>query len=639
MEKIVGQNSMMSQLYRNYEGNVKHEIPAFTGKDDDESIIISQWTTGNITKLEGIPIFDTTNKSMFQNSVQHLYDNKEDQSIPSRFSLVAGYEPELYYYMRYKLGYTEEESFIYITNAESLFAQDASSLKTLVNPSNLQFFFEKYKQGDLESIADRFTSNKTYLLTNKQITAIYEYLLFISDREFTSGEFGDSPMYAEHQAFGSILSKTLQVSYNHINSVFTEWFTARFFAAYNDVGEITCTNYMGAAGVTDPSKIVSICDSRDFNDPVIVKNFTDMIAASPQDQEKFGNDTGLLPNETKNLYDATVDGSLTANVKLMQQDLASSFGCKGDGQNPCSMDELTMMQWVSGNITVGDNWPASVKTTNTSILSSASSVSKGFRAKTSKFDQYFNTPELYLYMGPDPASLISLDAGWRLMNRTNGTSLDNKWNAAIVTDYVMRNPSTDDSKLLFASIYNIPDFYTFFNNMRVMGQNYLLGGAFMDRLQSEVTYGYDEPRFKYIFQNTTDPTFDFFTGNDIDMIDSQITPILALNSARVNNQTVSIYTGSESMDKVARVRYVNYKDYVNMQQSVFDGREISELPITPTAWLEQFQECTNGFQWNVKDTESKDDGTTFCSYDLTYLTLFTYKEDTDFGKKTLYGDG
>ena len=69
--------------------------------------------------------------------MQHLYDNEEDQSIPSRFSLIAGYEPELYYYMRYKLGYTEEKSFIYITNAESLFAQDASSLKTLVNPSNL----------------------------------------------------------------------------------------------------------------------------------------------------------------------------------------------------------------------------------------------------------------------------------------------------------------------------------------------------------------------------------------------------------------------------------------------------------------------------------------------------------------------
>lgn len=100
--------------------------------------------------------------------------------------------------------------------------------------------------------------------------------------------------------------------------MFNEWLTARFFAAYNEVGQITCTNYMGAAGVTDPSKIVNICDSRDFNDPLTTKNFTDMISASPTDQEKFGNDTGLLPEETQKLFDASVDGSVTANVKLME---------------------------------------------------------------------------------------------------------------------------------------------------------------------------------------------------------------------------------------------------------------------------------------------------------------------------------
>lgn len=49
------------------------------------------------------------------------------------------------------------------------------------------------------------------------------------------------------------------------------------------------------------------------------------------------------------------------------------------------------------------------------------------------------------------------------------------------------------------------------------------------------------------------------------MIDSFVTPVLAVNSSRVNDQTVSIYTGSESMDKVARVRFVNLKDYVNLQ--------------------------------------------------------------------------
>jgi hypothetical protein len=58
-------------------------------------------------------------------------------------------------------------------------------------------------------------------------------------------------------------------------------------------------------------------------------------------------------------------------------------------------------------------------------------------------------------------------------------------------------------------------------------------------------------------------TDDFFSGDDID-IDPFITPVLPIKSERVNNQTVSMYTGSENMEKVARVRFVNMKDYVNV---------------------------------------------------------------------------
>lgn len=170
-----------------------------------------------------------------------------------------------------------------------------------------------------------------------------------------------------------------------------------------------------------------------------------------------------------------------------------------------------------------------------------------------------------------------------------------------------------------------------------MGQKYLLGGAFVDKKISELTYGYTEPRFSYIFTNATDPTDDFFNGNDVD-VESTITPVLPLNSERVNNQTVAIYTGSEDMDKVARVRFVNMKDYVNVNQHMFDGRNYTKLPVSPTAWLQQFKRCTNGFQWSSKDTDSKDDDASFCSYDLNYLTLFNFKENKDYGKNVKYSD-
>lgn len=244
-----------------------------------------------------------------------MYDNDLDQSIPTRFGLIAGYEPELYYFMRYKLQYSEHDCEIQSQNSQNLLAQDASSFTTLLNPSNLQFFFEKYKQGDLDSISSRFTTNKTAPLTNKHIEAIYQYLVFITEKEFTVGEFSNNTNFAQHQAYGSILSKTLKVSYDHVYRTFKDWFVARFLAAYNDVGSLNCPNYLTSAGVTNLSKIVEICDTRDFKSPTTVKAFTDLLDASPTDQEAFGNDTGLLPNETKKLYDVTNEGSIAETVK------------------------------------------------------------------------------------------------------------------------------------------------------------------------------------------------------------------------------------------------------------------------------------------------------------------------------------
>lgn len=98
----------------------------------------------------------------------------------------------------------------------------------------------------------------------------------------------------------------------------------------------------------------------------------------------------------------------------------------------------------------------------------------------------------------------------------------------------MQTPPTNVSKDLLASIYNITDFYAFFNTTRHMVQDYLLGGVSLEKRQYAVVYGYEEPRFQYIFVNNTDLNDDFFEGNDID-VDSNISPILPLLSHRVNN--------------------------------------------------------------------------------------------------------
>lgn len=40
----------------------------------------------------------------------------------------------------------------------------------------------------------------------------------------------------------------------------------------------------------------------------------------------------------------------------------------------------------------------------------------------------------------------------------------------------------------------------------------------------------------------------------------------------------------------------------------------------------------------MKDTDSKDEDTTFCSYDMTYLSQFNFKVNKDFGKNQLFGN-
>lgn len=98
-------------------------------------------------------------------------------------------------------------------------------------------------------------------------------------------------------------------------------------------------------------------------------------------------------------------------------------------------------------------------------MTSANSVTDAkFRGDPGEFDELFVHPELFLHM-EDP-SMVSMDAGSKLINRTNGTSLDDKWRAAFVTEYIMNNPPSTENNKLFESIYGISDFYSFFSQMR-----------------------------------------------------------------------------------------------------------------------------------------------------------------------------
>lgn len=57
------------------------------------------------------------------------------------------------------------------------------NLQTLMSPTNLQFFFERYKLSDFDTISRRFSFDTVNPLNNKQIEGIYKYLQFIIKNE------------------------------------------------------------------------------------------------------------------------------------------------------------------------------------------------------------------------------------------------------------------------------------------------------------------------------------------------------------------------------------------------------------------------------------------------------------------------
>ena len=88
-----------------------------------------------------------------------------------------------------------------------------------------------------------------------------------------------------------------------------------------------------------------------------------------------------------------------------------------------------------------------------------------------------------------------MDAAWKLFNRTNKNSLDQKWRASLVTDFVMTNPTSEENRQLLESIYGIKDFYKFFAGTRNMVQSYLLGGTWRSYTRDELVLGYNEARW------------------------------------------------------------------------------------------------------------------------------------------------
>lgn len=132
-------------------------------------------------------------------------------------------------------------------------------------------------------------------------------------------------------------------------------------------------------------------------------------------------------------------------------------------------------------------------------------------------------PEIVNYL-PELNLTLSVSQVQTLFDSASNISLDNKLRASIVTDFVMTNPPSEELLKKLKDLYGIENFYSLFDVMRAMVQNYTLGGSTISKSVDDVLFGYSDERINYIFQNKSDIAFDFFKGAEVD-ISNFINPV------------------------------------------------------------------------------------------------------------------
>jgi len=369
---------------------------------------------------------------------------------------------------------------------------------------------------------------------------------------------------------------------------------------------------------------VATCEALPWSSVENVQLFA-LAADHAEQKSKLIADHNITAVEYAKLYDATVDGSIGQGLVDVDGKLAVAFGCAI--KTKCTNLELAYMQWGAGTVTQNKNKPADLVKSKF-VGPDSTTISDGFMVgpnATSRFNQLFTRPEVINYAAAGALSINS-DQLQKLFDKPNNISLDGKLTATRVTDFILTNGASGYAMTVMKELYGMDEFLHLFEALRQMIQDYTFGGSTTPKLTLEdLVLGYNDERINYIFQNADDPAADFFSGQEVD-INNFITPILSSQSPMYTGQEIGIYTGALDASHVARVRFMNLKDYINTRGPIFDGGNYTVLPLSPTRWLMQFDGATNGMQFDAAAAQK--DGSTLHALDQQFMTIFKYTEDT-----------
>jgi hypothetical protein len=348
MAQIAGDKSFFLYLNRTYTYKLVAEL--HTGSRlDAAALLASQWGQRFVTKNPKILLFDDPTVPQLE-TIYDLYNEEADSEFPNNFDVPYGFAPELNYFLEKNMSYDTSLASLDTATTKGLLLKETGikGQQTLMNPANLQFFYEKYKLGDFEAIKSRFRIDGGQPLNNNHVIGIKGYLDMLIAKLIDSNE--QNPDFNQYMAFGSWVSLALKNSYAQVLWNVERQGMARFINAYMQINSVeNCT--LQLAPLNNASKIKTICDKYPFDTDRSAPSEGIYLFALAHDVSDVSAD--LMAKTDINFTDLGLlygpSAPLSTAIAATKAILATHYNCSS--QTACTTEELALKQWSNSSLT------------------------------------------------------------------------------------------------------------------------------------------------------------------------------------------------------------------------------------------------------------------------------------------------
>ena len=246
-------------------------------------------------------------------------------------------------------------------------------------------------------------------------------------------------------------------------------------------------------------------------------------------------DANMTQAELDALYNTASPTSFGFAATNTSQFIHDYYGCKVL-KTQCTDLELAAMQWGSSALTLNIYKPYR----ETSFLQHTGASVTDVWGIGKAAPEYYNYAYNYL-SGADNFTISEKSVTMKIFN--NITGILGQQRASIFIIKMMAGKDVD----YYSRLLGVQSSAAFFQGMRYMVQNYVMGGLTTTQPANLWLYGYQSPIFQLIAQG------DFFAGNDKDLT-NLISPVFTSQQFKVSSGDIKINTGATDPYQVGLVQ-------------------------------------------------------------------------------------